>query len=143
VSDGRNDVHRSAALYWLSRVCGGLPRVCDAQRLFDDLRRLHRSRSNDSNDADSVHALQRADLRAGLSGGCDKSVGRWRGYVSVEATLFGLSQLRERVPVWRAEVQHADAPADEMRHVLRPLFGRFEANVCERLSDRGHLFRQV
>ena len=121
----------------------GVQGVRDAQGLFDDLCRLHRSRSDHSYDADRLYALQRADVRAGLSGGCDQSVGRWRGHVSVEAALFGLSQLRERVPVWRAEVQHADAPPDEVRHVLRPFVRRVEAHVRECLSDGRHLFRKV
>ena len=105
----------------------------DAQGLFDDLCGLHRSRGDDRDDADGLHALQRADVRAGLSGRRDQGVGRRRGDVGAEAALPRLPQLRQRVPVRRAEVQHADAPADEMRHVLRPLIEGLKpmcASVC-------------
>ncbi len=62
-----------------------------------------------------------------------KVIGRRRRAVSVEAALSRLPQLRQRLSVRRAEVQHADASADEMRHVLRPFVRRLKpmcASVC-------------
>ena len=58
---------------------------------------------------------------------------RWRSDVGIEAALPRLPQLRQRLPVWSAEVQHRDAPADEVRHVLRPYVEGLKpmcASVC-------------
>ena len=79
----------------------------------------------------------------GLSGRRDQSLGRRRRDVGSKAALSRLPKLRQRVPVWSAEVPHPDAPSDEMRHVLRPFIRRTEADVRERLSDGRDLVRKV
>lgn len=56
--DGRDDVHRPAAVHRLPLVRGRLPRVQDAQGLLDDLRGLHRPLGDDGDDAHGLHALQ-------------------------------------------------------------------------------------
>ncbi len=54
-----------------------------------------------------------------------------------------LPQLRQCLSVRRAEIQHGDAPANEMRYVLRPHFGRFETDVRQRLPDGRDFLRNI
>ncbi len=78
-----------------------------------------------------------------LSGGRDQGFRRRGSDVCAQAALSRLPELRQRVPVWSAKVQHANASSDEVRHVLRPFLRRTETDVCERLSNRRYFVRKV
>ena len=51
-------------------------------------------------------------------GRCDQAERGRRSDVGIKAAMSRLPKLRQRLSVRRAEIQLADAPADEMRHVF-------------------------
>ena len=130
-------LRRSVALHRLPRLRGGVRRVRHASRRLDDPRGLHRPPELDRDDADGVHALRRADVRAGVPGRRDQEGGGRHRPQRVEAALHRLLELRAGV-----SVRHPDRPRraradDEVRHVLRPHVGRAAADVRDGLPEPG------
>ena len=58
-------------------------------------------------------------------------------------TMHRVRQLCRRVPVWRARALRRPQDHDEVRHVLRPVERRQEADVCDGVPEPGALLRHA
>ena len=117
---------------------------CDTHRgRIDDSPRVRRSGAEHPDRAGGLHALRAADLRRGLPGRCHQAHRRRRRPVGVEAALHCVRQLRDRVSVWRSRSLRTPADHDEVRHVLRPIERRQEADVRDGLPEPGVVLRDA
>jgi ferredoxin len=93
--------------------------------------------------ARGLHALRAADLRRGLPRRRDQAHRRRRGAERAQAALHRLRQLRAGCPFGVPELYIDRSDHDEVRHVLRPHFGRQEADVRDGLPEPGALLRHA
>ena len=79
----------------------------------------------------------------GVSGRRDQADREGHRAVGAQAALHRLLELRDRVPVRRAQVHGRDRPDDEVRHVHRPHHRRAHADVRLGVPERSPVVRHA